>query len=298
MIVIEGVNNMSFEAQLSGDLTDRWSITTGYSYLDGEVERADGSGNDGNETRQTPEQMFSVWNNIQISERLSIGVGATYQDSFFVREDNSVEVPSFTRFDAAAFYRLNDRTRLQLNIENLTDEEYFPDAHNDNISTGRPLNARFTVSMDIRPPALVPSGRPAARHFLARLRCPSPARTMPQRRGDHPPAASIPAALDGSCAARRQARTVRLRAVRRPVPPRRGRTSLRAQARRRAIGRGPYARRVGGAEDRLDPRRMAHSRVRARSLQPVPHSAPPSATRCAAGRSAGATSCCSRENRP
>ena len=150
VIVIEGSTTQGFEAQLSGDLTDRWSITTGYSYLDGEVERADGSGNDGNETRQTPEQMFSVWNNIQISERLSIGVGATYQDSFFVREDNSVEVPSFTRFDAAAFYRLNDRTRLQLNIENLTDEEYFPDAHsNDNISTGRPLNARFTVSMDI-----------------------------------------------------------------------------------------------------------------------------------------------------
>ena len=44
-------------------------------------------------------------------------------------------MPSFTRFDATAFYRLNDRTRLQLNIENLTDEEYFPDAHsNDNIS--------------------------------------------------------------------------------------------------------------------------------------------------------------------
>jgi len=150
VIVIEGSTTQGFEAQLTGALTDRWSITTGYSYLDGEVERANGGGNDGNETRQTPENMFSVWNNIQINDRLSIGIGATYQDSFFVREDNSVEVPSFTRFDAAAFYRLNERTRLQLNIENLTDEEYFPDAHsNDNISTGRPLNARFTVSMDI-----------------------------------------------------------------------------------------------------------------------------------------------------
>jgi catecholate siderophore receptor len=40
--------------------------------------------------------------------------------------------------------------RVQLNVENLLDEEYWPDAHsNTNITTGRPLNARLTVSMDL-----------------------------------------------------------------------------------------------------------------------------------------------------
>ena len=150
LIVIEGSQTRGLELQLTGRLTDRWSLTTGYSRLDGEVNRADGTGNDGNATRQTPENMFSIWNDVQISERLRVALGATYQDSFFVQEDNSVEVPSYTRVDAAAYYQLNDRTRLQLNLENLLDEEYFPDAHsNDNISTGRPLNARFTVSIDL-----------------------------------------------------------------------------------------------------------------------------------------------------
>ena len=150
VIVVEGSNNRGFEVQLAGNLTERWSLTTGYAYLDGEVNRADGGGNDGNKTRQTPENMFSLWTDYQFTDALSIALGATYQDSFFVREDNNVEIPSYTRIDAAAFYQLTDRTRLQLNIENLLDETYFPDAHsNDNISTGRPLNARLSLVMDI-----------------------------------------------------------------------------------------------------------------------------------------------------
>ena len=94
--------------------------------------------------------MFSLWNNFQVTERLSLGIGLSYQDSFFVREDNAVEVPDFTRVDAAAFYQLTERVRLQLNIENVTDEEYFPDAHsNNNITTGEPLNARLSFIMEL-----------------------------------------------------------------------------------------------------------------------------------------------------
>ncbi len=149
LIVIEGSETSGVELQLSGYLTSWWSVLTGYSYLDGEVDRVDGSGNNGNRTRQTPEHQFSLWNNFTVTDRLGLGLGVTYQDSFFTTEDNAVEVPSYTRVDAAAFYRLTDATRLQLNIENVLDEEYFPDAHNNNnISTGRPLNARLALILD------------------------------------------------------------------------------------------------------------------------------------------------------
>ncbi len=146
VIVIEGAETKGFELQLTGNLTDRWFVTAGYSYLDGEVERVDGGDNAGNKTRQTPENMFSIWNNFEITEQFGIGAGVTYQDSYFVREDNSVEVPSYVRVDASAYYDVNDRIRVQVNLENLLDTEYFPDAHsNDNISTGEPINARFTI---------------------------------------------------------------------------------------------------------------------------------------------------------
>ena len=147
IIVVEGSQTRGLEVQLTGNLTERWSISTGYAYLDGEVQLADGSGNDGNRTRQTPENMFSIWNNFRVNNRFRVALGATYQDSFFVREDNSVEVPSFTRVDAAAYYDFSDAVTLQLNVENLLDEDYFPDAHsNDNISTGKPLNVSLSVS--------------------------------------------------------------------------------------------------------------------------------------------------------
>ncbi len=149
LIVIEGSETSGFELQLAGRLTERWAITAGYANLDGQVIRIDGDGNDGNDTRQTPDNMFSIWNDFRVNDSLRLGLGATYQDSFFVREDNSVEVPSFTRVDAAAYYDLNASTRLQLNIENLLDEAYYPDAHsNDNITTGEPLNARVAVIVD------------------------------------------------------------------------------------------------------------------------------------------------------
>ena len=150
VVIIEGSRTRGVELQLTGALTENWIVTAGYSYLDGEVQRDDGTGNDGNDTRQTPENMFSIWNSYQATDRLRFGLGLTYQDSFFIQEDNSVEVPSYTRVDAAAYYRLSDTMRLQLNVENLLDEDYFPDAHsNTNITTGRPLNARMTLTIDI-----------------------------------------------------------------------------------------------------------------------------------------------------
>lgn len=140
---VEGSTTQGLELQLVGQLTQRWSLNAGYSWLDGEVT---GGANDGNVTRQTPEHMASVWNQFDATDRLELALGVTYQDSFFVLEDNAVEVPAYTRVDAAAYYDLTDRTRLQLNVENLFNADYFPDAHsNDNISTGAPTNARVSV---------------------------------------------------------------------------------------------------------------------------------------------------------
>lgn len=143
-LVLAGVVTKGVEVALSGALTNWWSVNTNFSYLDGEV---DGGVFDNNRTRQTPETMFSIWNIFQATEQLGFGVGLTNQSSFFVREDNAVEVPGFTRFDAAFYYDVNETLRLQLNAENLFNTDYFPDAHsNDNISTGKPFNVRFSVS--------------------------------------------------------------------------------------------------------------------------------------------------------
>ena len=130
-----------FEAQLQGQITPDWSISAGYSFLDGE--QADGT----LRPRELPENTFSLWNSYQLTDAFGLGLGLSYQDESFVNNSNSAVLPSYTRFDAAAYYDVSDDLRLQVNIENLSDTLYFPNSHSTHqVTVGAPLNARFTVS--------------------------------------------------------------------------------------------------------------------------------------------------------
>ncbi len=142
-----GSRTRGFELQFVGEVMPGWSINAGYSYLDGDERGRVVAGALANRTlAQVPEHMFSLWNRYAVTSRFALGLGLTHQSSQFASIGNSVELPGFTRVDAAAFYELSDNLELQVNVENLFDTDYFPAAHNDNnISTGEPLNARFTV---------------------------------------------------------------------------------------------------------------------------------------------------------
>jgi len=130
-----------FEAQFTGNLTSSWTISAGYSFLDGET---------GTSTRpkELPENMFSVWNYYQASEKLGLGLGAIYQDESKITDSaTSAVLPDYFRVDAAAYYAINEDVRLQLNIENLLDETYYPSAHSTHQATvGAPINARISIS--------------------------------------------------------------------------------------------------------------------------------------------------------
>ncbi len=134
-----------FEIQLQGQLSNRWFVSAGYSNLDGE--QVDRSGPSGLRPRELPEHMFSLWNTYQVTDQFGLGLGVSYQDESFINNGNSAVLPSYTRVDAAAYYDLSANTRVQLNIENLTDELYFPNSHSTHQATvGEPLNARLTVT--------------------------------------------------------------------------------------------------------------------------------------------------------
>lgn len=138
------------ELQLVGQVTPQWQINAGYSYLDGRENGRVVGGIEQNRTlREVPQNMFSLWNRYDFTSNFGLGLGLIYQDEQFTDIDNDVVLPSFTRVDAAAYYTVTDNIKLQLNVENLFDEEYFPASHNDNnISTGEPVNARLSVRVD------------------------------------------------------------------------------------------------------------------------------------------------------
>jgi len=130
-----------FETQLSGRLTDQWFVSAGYSYLDGEQVN-------GLRPRELPEHSLSIWNRYQLTDQFGLGLGAIYYDESFASNDAPAVgprevLPSYVRVDAAAYYQISENLRLQLNIENLLDELYFPDAHNDHqLTVGAPIHAR------------------------------------------------------------------------------------------------------------------------------------------------------------
>ena len=134
-----------FELQLSGQVTDFWAISANYSNLDGEI--VDRNGPTGRTPREIPENTFSIWNTVRVNDVFGFAIGATYQDESFIDNGNSVVLPSYTRVDAAIYYDLSEDLRIQLNVENLTDELYFPNAHSTHQATvGGPVNALLTVS--------------------------------------------------------------------------------------------------------------------------------------------------------
>ncbi|WDI31990.1 TonB-dependent siderophore receptor [Hyphococcus flavus] len=134
-----------FEAQLQGHVTEQWFVSAGYSYLDGEI--VNRMGPTGLRPQELPEHMFSVWNSFQATEKFGLGFGLTYQDESFINNGNTAILPSYVRLDAAAYYDVSDKLRLQVNVENLTDELYFPNSHSTHQATvGAPVNARFTIT--------------------------------------------------------------------------------------------------------------------------------------------------------
>ena len=138
-----------FELQIQGQITENWFLSAGYSYLEGE--QVDRSGSTGKTPRELPENMLSLWNNYQLTDKLGVGVGLTFQDESFINNGNSATLPSYTRFDLSAYYYVSEKLRLQLNIDNLTDELYFPNAHSTHqASVGAPFSARLSFSRQLQ----------------------------------------------------------------------------------------------------------------------------------------------------
>jgi catecholate siderophore receptor len=98
---------------------------------------------------QVPHNTFSLWNNYQIMKRLGAGLGILNRSDMFAAIDNTVVLPGYTRADAAVYYSLTERTRLQLNVQNLFDRRYYLNADNNtNISPGSPR--AFVASLVVR----------------------------------------------------------------------------------------------------------------------------------------------------
>jgi catecholate siderophore receptor len=139
-----------FEIGAQGSLTSRWQISGGAGVQDAFISSATASARAGLKVGEVPRFTFSFWNNFKLLPRLGAGLGILNRADMFATIDNTVTLPGYTRADAALFYSLTEKVRLQANVENLLDRSYFLNAHtNTNLTPGSPrairlgLTARF-----------------------------------------------------------------------------------------------------------------------------------------------------------
>ena len=137
---IVGLQVDGIELELKGQVTEKLSLAIGYSDLDGETAK-------GGEPREIPEYTASLWATYEVSDRFGLGLGITSQGESNIKNDKpGLILPDYTRVDFAAYYDLADDLSIQLNVENVTDELYFPHSHSTHqASVGEPLNARISL---------------------------------------------------------------------------------------------------------------------------------------------------------
>jgi catecholate siderophore receptor len=138
------------ELSASGKITEKWQVFAGYSYLDSELVDAGLAGRNGvvsgaasqsgNEMPNTPKNSATLWTTYQLTPKFSVGGGAFYVDDVWGDTGNTTYVPSYTRYDAMAAYKLNKNLDFQVNVQNLTDKTYYDKAfttHFANQAAGR-----------------------------------------------------------------------------------------------------------------------------------------------------------------
>jgi catecholate siderophore receptor len=120
------------EIGLNGNITDAWQIMVAYAYQDARIVSTTSAAPAGRDVAGVPHNTASMWNRYQFLPDWGVGLGVIYQGEMYASISNAVELPEFTRVDAALYYEINKMFSAQLNIVNLFDEEAYVSAHNDN----------------------------------------------------------------------------------------------------------------------------------------------------------------------
>ncbi|MBV6822219.1 TonB-dependent receptor [Pseudomonas sp. PD9R] len=128
------VRSRGLEVDLSGQLTERWSVIGSYAYTDAEVtEDPDYKGKQLQNVARNSGSMSAVYDfgTIVGGDQLRVGGGARYVGERAGDAANDFDLPSYTVADAFATYDTRvdgQKVKFQLNVKNLFDRTYYTSA--------------------------------------------------------------------------------------------------------------------------------------------------------------------------
>ncbi|MCE7532398.1 TonB-dependent receptor [Acinetobacter nosocomialis] len=133
------------ELGANGNITEKWAVSAGYTYLDSEIVDGgyakDSNGNyvpsptNSNQVQNVAKNSATLWTTYKVLPQVTVGAGAVAMDKVFGDAANTKYVPGYVRYDAMARYDVNKNVNLQLNLNNLSDKRYFTKAYASHYAT-------------------------------------------------------------------------------------------------------------------------------------------------------------------
>ena len=137
---VRGLTVSGIELELKGRVNDSLNLAVGYSDLSGETSSS-------GIPREIPEHTLSAYVTYQMNDQLSWALGLTQQGESKIKDNTpGLVLPEYTRVDLAAYYVVAKNLTVQMNVENLMDELYFPHSHSTHQATvGESVNTRVSM---------------------------------------------------------------------------------------------------------------------------------------------------------
>ena len=149
------VGSRGVELDVTGRIAERWDMIGTYAYTHTEV--LDDPSNEGNRLSQAPKHTASLYltHHLQVPSGLGdwhAGGGARYVGERAGDDANSFYMSSYTVADAFLRWDVpmaGYKTRLQLNVDNLFDRQYYPSSTGSQlqVNVGEPRTARLSASV-------------------------------------------------------------------------------------------------------------------------------------------------------
>ena len=146
------VRSQGVEFDLSGEVFDNFNLGVTYAFTKAEITSEDGGLQRGTRLRNVPRHAASLQAGYRFTQGALDGLrifGAAVYEGEKPSETaggSPPDLPDYLRFDLGASYEFTENLQARLQLQNLTDTEYYTSANGrDRVTVGQPFNATLGV---------------------------------------------------------------------------------------------------------------------------------------------------------
>ena len=135
------------ELELSGRPVAQWQVVASVTSLDAKVTQ-DTAALIGKQFQGTPRSSAAFWNRYDFSPAFGFGAGFVVVGDRFVDPANTLTLPGYSRWDMAAYGKITQATRWQVNVLNAFNTGYFESGNTvNNFYPGQPRTLRASLNV-------------------------------------------------------------------------------------------------------------------------------------------------------